>query len=305
VKLACAGVCARLLGGDVEQVANALSNAVLDGGTLNAYRHPPNAGNRKGWAGPDAASRGVWFAMMALAGEMGYAHPFTAPAWGFEATVLDGRPLELGALGCTVMENVIFKLIPCQRNATTAAEAAIALHRFVAPRLDEIEQIIVYTHAEAIERVDKTGPLPNPAARDHCLQFIVAAALIHGEITSAHYRAPLALDPRIDRLRDLTRVVEESAYTRDYFDAATLSCANAVEVRFRDGTSTDRIEVTHPAGDPQRRADALPNIRRKFDFLAQRRFSERTRADLLELFENRARLDPMRVSEFLELLTGD
>ena len=305
VKLACAGVCARLLGGDSEQVANAFSNAVLDGGTLNAYRHPPNAGSRKGWAGADAASRGVWFAMMARAGEMGYPHPFTARAWGFDAVVLKGKPIALRALGSAVMENVIFKLIPCQRNATTAAEAAIALHPNVAARLDEVEEILVHTHAEAIERIDKTGPLPNPAARDHCLQFIVAAALIHGEITSEHYREPLALDPRIDRLRERTRVVEESRYTRDYFDGAVMSCANAVEVRFADGSCTGRIEVTHPAGDPQRRRDALPNVRRKFDALARGAFSDRARVTLLELFDSPDRLDATRVDKFLELLTGD
>ena len=269
VKLACAGVCARLLGGDTEQVANAFSNAVLDAGSLNAYRQLPNSGTRKGWAGADAASRGAWFAMMAVAGEMGYPHPFTASPWGFDTVVLGGRTLELRALGSSVMENVIFKLVPCQRNGSTAAEAAIALHPLVASRLEDLDRITVYTHAEAIERIAKTGRLPNPAARDHCLQFIVATGLVHGEVTSAHYHEPLALDPRIERLRAIMSVVEEPAYTRGYLDRTVLTCASAVEARFSDGSSTGRIEVSYPAGDPQRRAEALPNIRRKFDALAE------------------------------------
>lgn len=305
VKLACAGVCARLLGGDVEEVANALSNAVLDAGSLNAYRQLPNSGTRKGWAGADAASRGVWFAMMAVAGEMGYPHPFTATPWGFETVVLGGKTLELRALGSSVMENVIFKLVPCQRNGSTAAEAAITLHPSVASRLDDLDRITIYTHAEAIERIDKTGPLPNPAARDHCLQFIVATALVHGDITSAHYHEPLALDPRIERLRAIMHVVEEPEYTRGYLDRTVLGCASAVEVTFADGSSTDRIEVTYPAGDPKRRADALPNVTRKFNSLAQRRWNDAARASLLELFASPQRLDAMPVRDFLELTTGD
>src|SRR6185436_17973544 len=82
VKLACAGVATRLLGGGRQQVLNALSNAVVDAGTLNAYRQPPNSGTRKGWAGADAASRGVWFAWMAVNGEMGYPRPHTSKPWG-------------------------------------------------------------------------------------------------------------------------------------------------------------------------------------------------------------------------------
>ena len=38
--------------------------ATLDGGALRTYRHAPNAGSRKSWAAPDAASRGVWLALM-------------------------------------------------------------------------------------------------------------------------------------------------------------------------------------------------------------------------------------------------
>jgi 2-methylcitrate dehydratase len=306
VKLACAAVCSRMLGGTREHAVHALSNAFLDGGTLNAYRHPPNSGTRKGWAGADAASRGVGFAMMALAGEMGYAQPLTAAPWGFYEVLLDGRPIQLQrALGCGVMENVIFKLIPCQRNGTTAVEAALQLHPVVTPRLDEVRRIMIFTHAEAIERIDKKGPLPNPAARDHCLQFMVAAALAFGELRSEHYRAPLALDSRIERLRARTCVVEDVRYTRDYSDPATLSCANAVQAEFDDGSFTPRVEVAYPAGDPSRRAEALPNVRRKFMALTQGRWSDSRRESLLTLFSAPSRLDALRVRDFAALLTGE
>ena len=51
--------------------------------------------------------------------------------------------------------------------------------------------------------IDKRGPLHNPADRDHCLQYAVAVALIHGELRAEHYEEETARDPRIDRLRGL------------------------------------------------------------------------------------------------------
>jgi len=96
VKIASTAVATVLLGGTREQVRNALSLAMLDGQSLNAYRHAPNVGTRKGWAGADASSRGLLLAAMAMRGEMGYPDPIGVPLWGFEAVHLHGRRLELG-----------------------------------------------------------------------------------------------------------------------------------------------------------------------------------------------------------------
>lgn len=303
VRVASTAVCARLLGADRLQVLNALSNAWMDGGTLNAYRHPPNAGARKGWAGADAASRGVWMAMMAVGGEMGYPRPLSARPWGFYDVFLGGQAIELRApLSTSVIENVIFKLMPCQRNGTTAVEAALSLHPMVARRIGEVRKITVYTHAEAIERIDKTGPLPNAAARDHCLQFMVGAALVFGELRSDHYQAPLALDPRIELLRSRTEVLEEPRYTREYFDAGKLSCANAVQVEFVDGSTTPRIEVEYPAGDPSRRREALPKVREKFMTLTERKWTDARRATVSALLCEGDGVLRMPVRQFLDAL---
>lgn len=306
VKVACAAVCARLLGADRSQVVNAASNAWLDGGTLNAYRHPPNSGTRKGWAGADAASRGVQFALMAVNGEMGYPQPLTAETWGFHDALLGGRAIGLTQpLGSSVMQNVIFKLVPCQRNGTTAVEAALKLHASVGPRIDAVRRITIFTHAEAIERIDKTGPLPNAAARDHCLQFMVAAALVFGDLRSEHYHEPLALDPRIDFLRERTEVIEEPRFTRGYLDSRAPSCANAVEIELTDGSCTPRVEVDYPAGDPSRRAEADPNVRRKFMALSEARWSDERRGALSTLLCDGRGADTMKVRDFLALLVEE
>jgi 2-methylcitrate dehydratase len=302
VKVAAAAVCTRLLGGSREHVLNAVSNAWIDGGTLNAYRQPPNAGTRKGWAGADAASRGVWMAMMAIAGEMGYPKPLSAKPWGFFEVFLDGRAIELSRpFTSSVIENVIFKLYPCQRNGSTAVEAALALHEAVARKLDRVQRVIVRTHAEAMERIDRRGPLPNAAARDHCLQFMVSAALVFGELRSEHYHEPLAADPRIEFLRERMEVVEDVRYTHGYSDPQTLSCANAVQVEFNDGSPSSLIEVEYPAGDSTRRSEALPKLQSKFLSLTAGKWSDERRSAVSTLLSANE-VDAMPVSAFMDEL---
>src|SRR5580658_4737061 len=232
VRVASAAVAARLLGGDGGQVINAVSNAWADGGALRVYRHAPNTGSRKSWAAGDAAARGVWHALQALKGEMGYPTVLSARTWGFCDVLFRSQPIALARpLGCYVMENVLFKIrFPAEFPAQTAVEAAIHLHPQVKDRLGEIERIELTTHESAIRIIDKKGPLHNPADRDHCLQYMVAIGLIHGRLTAEDYEDAAAADPRIDELRAKMTVAEDPRYSREYLEADKRSIANAVRV---------------------------------------------------------------------------
>ncbi len=305
VKIASSAAATRLLGGTHEQILNALSCAFVDGATLNAYRQPPNSGTRKGWAGPRAAATGVEIALMAVGGETGYPTALTTRPWGFHAVMLGGRAIELKAsLGSSIVEHVIFKLLPCQRNGTTAAEAALQLHATVAPRLREVREIIVHTHAEALERIDNATMLHNAAARDHSLQFIVAASLVHGALTAAHYHEPLAIDPLVISLLPRVRVVEDPGYSIAYNAPDKRSTANAIEIVFEDGSRTERVEVHYPGGHPARREALRPLLEAKFETLTSDLFTTQRRAELRELFFDADRLAAMRVSEFIALLVA-
>src|ERR1035437_5128131 len=135
VRIASAAVVTAMLGGTREQIINAVSNAWIDGGALRTYRHAPNTGSRKSWAAGDATSRAVRHALFALKGEMGYPSALTAKTWGFEDVVMRGQTLSLPQpLGSYVMENVLFKIsYPAEFHAQTAVEAAMTLHRQIAP----------------------------------------------------------------------------------------------------------------------------------------------------------------------------
>jgi 2-methylcitrate dehydratase len=262
VRVASTAVATHLLGGTRGQVVDALSNAFADGGALRTYRHAPNTGSRKSWAAGDATSRAVRLALLTLAGEMGYPSALTASRWGFQDVLFGGRELVLARqLGSYVMENVLFKVAyPAEFHAQTALEAAIRLHPEAIARLDQIERIELTTHESALRIISKVGPLHNPADRDHCLQYIVAVGLLHGDLVPEHYEDEAAADPRIDALRDMMVVREEPRYSRDYLDPDKRSIANAVRLVYWDGTSSETVEVEYPLGHRRRRTEALPRL---------------------------------------------
>lgn len=265
VRVATTAVATRLLGGAHDHVVAALTHAWADGAALRAYRHAPNVTARKSWAAGDAAARGMRLAYLARRGEEPCRQVLTTPVWGFQDALLDGHPLDLPRpMGSYVIENVLLKpWFPAEYHGQTAVETALALRDAVAHRLDSIVRIEIRTHESAMRIIDKRGSLTNPADRDHCLQYMVAVAVLHGELTARHYEDDFAADPRIDRLRELTDVTEEPAYSRAYLDPGERAVANALRVHFDDGTSTPWTEVRLPIGHPARRTEAVPLVRRK------------------------------------------
>ncbi|MDD2765531.1 MAG: bifunctional 2-methylcitrate dehydratase/aconitate hydratase [Opitutaceae bacterium] len=305
VRLASTAVVTRLLGGTRGAIINALTNAVLDGGALRAYRHAPNTGSRKSWAAGDATSRAVRLALMAMKGEMGYPSALSAKVWGFQDVLMHGRPLTVPApgFGSYVMEQVLFKIsFPAEFHAQTAVEAALALHPRVAPRLADVARVVIETQESGKRIIDKTGPLANPADRDHCLQYMVAVPLIKGSLAAEDYEDGVAADPRIDALRGKMEVVENAAFTRDYLDPAKRSIGNAVQVFFRDGSSTERVAVEYPIGHRRRRQEGAPLLWQKFERNLRGRIPARQADAVLSLFQDPVRLHQTPVPRLLDLL---
>ena len=302
VRIASTAVATHLLGGTREQIMNAVSNAWLDGGALRTYRHAPNTGSRKSWAAGDATARAVQHALMAVKGEMGYPSALSTPKWGFSDVLFKGQPVKLARpFGCYVMENVLFKIsYPAEFHAQTAVEAAFTLHPQVHDRLDQMERVEIRTHESAIRIIDKTGPLHNPADRDHCLQYMTAIGLIHGELTADHYEDAIAADPRIDALRAKMVVGEDPRYTRQYLEPNKSSIANAVQIFFRDGRATEKVEVEYPVGHRRRRAEGMPLLVEKFSTNAATCLPPERVQKILALFEVVERLNPTPADVFAQ-----
>jgi 2-methylcitrate dehydratase len=301
VRMASTAVTAAMLGGTREQVINAISHAWVDGSALRTYRHAPNTGSRKSWAAGDATSRAVRLAMIAMTGEMGYPSVLTAKTWGFQDVSFKGNTVKLARpLGSYVMEHVLFKIsFPAEFHAQTAVECAMKLHPLVKDRLDQIERVEMTTHESAIRIIDKTGPLHNFADRDHCLQYMAAIGLIFGSLTADHYEDKVAADPRIDALRAKMVVTEDKQYSKDYLDSEKRSIANAIQVVFKDGTKTERVEIHYPIGHRRRRAEGIPVLQQKALDAFTAHYGKDKATQLMALFADRAKLESMPVHDFV------
>lgn len=304
VRIASTAVATSLLGGTREQIADAVSNAWIDGGALRTYRHAPNTGSRKSWAAGDATRRAVQIALWTMAGEMGYSTAMTASRWGFHDAVLHGKPVVLARdLGCYVMENILFKVsFPAEFHAQTAAEAGMKLHAEALHRLDDIVEVRIETQESAVRIIDKKGPLYNPADRDHCIQYITAIALLYGDLNSDHYLDQTASDSRIDTLRSMMVVVEKESYSKDYLDSEKRSIANSVQLFYRDGTASQRIEVEYPLGHRRRRAEAIPELQAKFRRSTNHLLPSGVVDSMVACFDvERSEMANMRVNEWISL----
>jgi 2-methylcitrate dehydratase len=303
VRVATTAVVTRMLGGSREDVINAVSNAWVDGGALRTYRHAPNTGSRKSWAAGDATSRGVRHALMALKGEMGYPSALSAKTWGFWDVLFKGQPFKFQRpYGSYVMENVLIKIsFPAEFHAQTAVECALKLHPEVRDRLGDIERIVLETQEPGVRIIDKTGELANPADRDHCLQYMVAVPLIFGRLTAADYEDAVAKDPRIDKLRAKMEVRENGKFTKDYYDPAKRYIGNAIQVFFKGGAKTERVEVEFPIGHRKRRAEGIPVLVAKFaDAIAGHLPARRCEA-IKSLCDDQKELESTSVTDFMAL----
>src|SRR5699024_8137167 len=303
VRVASTAVVTKVLGGDRDDVINALSQAWIAGGALRTYRHAPNTGPRKSWAAGDASRRAVQLALLTLDGERGHPSALTAKGWGFQDVLFGGNDIVLEReLGSYVMEQVLFKIsYPAEFHAQTAVKCAYKLYDEVADRLDDIERIELETQEAAVRIIDKTGPLDNYADRDHCLQYMVAVPLIFGELTAEHYSDEVAADPRIDALREKMTVKENPRFTEEYFDADKRAIGNSVQVFFTDGSSTDKVSIDYPVGHRRRREEGIPLLEDKFAAAVAEHLSERKTSAILAATEDFDPLKAMTVPEFTAL----
>jgi 2-methylcitrate dehydratase len=304
VKIGVTAVVARMLGATPEEIVNAVSNAWLDGHALAAFRRKPNTGSRKSWAAGDAASRGVRLALMAVKGEMGYPAALSAKRWGFYDVLFKGKPFRFQrSFGTYVMENTLFKIpYPTAFHGQSGVEAAIKLHPLVKDRLDDIKRIEVKCHNSSMTILDKSGPLYNPADRDHCMQYMMAVGMIFGTMTAEHYEDHIAADPRIDRLRAKMKLAESARFEKDYHDPARRSNANSIQVFFNDGSKTPLSEVEYPLGHRRRRKEGVPVVMAKFEKNVARVFAPKQRDRILQVCLDQQRLEATPVNEFMDLM---
>lgn len=176
------------------------------------------------------------------------------------------------------------------------------MHPQVKQRLHEIERIVITTHESAIRIISKVGQLANAADRDHCLQYMTAVPLAFGNLVAEQYEDEFhAAHPIIDQLREKMVIVEDPRYSREYLEADKRSIANAVQVFFTDGSSTEQVAVEYPIGHRRRRADGIPLLEDKFKANLATRLTAQRSAEIFALCKDQAQLEATPVNRFVDL----
>jgi 2-methylcitrate dehydratase len=161
---------------------------------------------------------------------------------------------------------------------------------------------VIETQEPGVRIIDKTGPLANPADRDHCIQYMVAVPLIFGRLTAADYEDAVAADARIDALRAKTEVRENPTFTQEYYAPEKRYIGNAVQVFFRDGSHTARVQVDFPIGHRKRRAEGMPALVQKFAASVDAHFAAKQAERIKALFAAPGQLDALPVNELMAAL---
>ncbi|KIH70567.1 hypothetical protein SN16_07595 [Salinicoccus roseus] len=303
VKLATAAVVSEILGGNEETIKNTIANVFADGAPLRIYRHAPNVTTRKSWAAGDATMRGVRMALLTKKLDEGYPNILTEPDWGFNANVMNDKNITVSReLGDYVVRNILFKAdFPAEFHAQTGAEAAMRLSEKYNGRLDSIKEIRISTHESAVRIIAHKEKLTNPSDRDHSLEYIIAVALINGDLkTEYYYDEYHNSHPEIDQLIKKMKVIENPRYSNDYLDPEKRSVTNAVQLIFSDDEASELIEVEYPIGHKFRRSEVEPVIDRKFRSNVTGYFNTNEIEELDKLFDDEEKLFDMEIRDFMK-----
>ena len=111
----------------------------------------------------------------------------------------------------------------------------------------------------------------------------------------------MASDERIDALRDKMVVEVDDRYTREYLEADKRSIANAVQIFYKDGSKSEKVEVEYPIGHKRRRAEGIPVLVAKFERNIALKLSPKKCEQIKAVCENQTRLESMAFNEFSDL----
>ena len=245
-----------IMGLDRERMANAVSLAITPNIPLRATR----AGRLSDWKGcatAHGAMMGVLAARWANAGLTGPPEPFNGI--GGLCQLLGVGPLRIERIGeprdgLGALQSTGLKPFPAQYNAQGPLSAMLELRREFHP--GEVAQIKVGLHwggwyesgGGQGDREEKWNPSTRESA-DHSLPYVLAVALIDGEVTPASFGDARRSDPALHALMQRITVHEDPELTREHAGEVP-GFPSTVEVVLASGATFAR-RTRWPKGHPR------------------------------------------------------
>ncbi len=201
---------ARLLRLSEDDTVSALALAANTAGGLNEWPHV--GGDEMYFHAGSAARNGVTSVLLARAGARASESAFDGRAGLFAA--YGGAPraaLDLGG-GWEILA-VYHKPVPACNYAQTPAQAALALTKKTPVKAGDIEHVVVKSFPEAIAYpgCDHSGPYRTLLQAKMSIQFVVAAALVHGRVDDAVLR-DFSSDSEAARLARRVRLQDDASF---------------------------------------------------------------------------------------------
>jgi 2-methylcitrate dehydratase len=246
---ASAATAGKLLRLDEAKLANALAIAGSNANTLAEVRRGAELTPAKGSAEPMAARNGVFAALLARAG---LAYPLTIfeGANGFARMVsgsLDEAILRQRSGDFQILKSCI-KLWPCVGTAQAPIAAALEIYKRQ-PRSEEIATITVALSDFAYkQQAAYPEEISTREHADHSIPYLVARALLDGDVKVTDFEEKRFKDPRALALKRKLAIRPEAALTNENLGAN-------LEVTLQNGTvlAADMPippgNILNPAGD--------------------------------------------------------
>lgn len=201
----------------------------------------------KGLAGPHASHNGLIAAMLAREGISGPDAPLEGKA-GWMAHL--NMKIDLDALGGPGapfrIESTFYKYIPVRYGVQIAIWTALEARKLVT--IEEIASIRVFLVKRYVESRAHDPEAWAPTTRettDHSFPYLIAAALVDGEITERTFTEERFRDPEILAVADKIELAEDPAFTAAF--PRTFNCR--IEVTLRTG-EVRKVHQRNPKGHP-------------------------------------------------------
>ena len=220
------GVVAGALGAGVvmgltrAQLANAVSLALTPNMALVQTRRG-ELSSWKGCAGANASRNAVFAAMLAQEGFTGPPAVFEGEGGLFDIVGRFDWPLPASAHGSHMIGQTHLKSLPICYHGQSAVLGALELRPRV--RVQSISEIHVESYRTAVHMMGSDASRWAPTTRetaDHSLPYVVAAALVDGEVTARSFAPERLTDPALARLMGKVKVSESAELSAMYPEAA-------------------------------------------------------------------------------------
>jgi len=258
---ACAATAGKLLQLDEARLANALAIAGSNAATLAEVRRGAELTPAKGSAEPMAARNGVFAALLARAG---LAYPLTIfeGEYGFAKMVaasFDEAILRQRSGDFQILKSCI-KLWPCVGTAQAPIAAALEIYKRQ-PGSEEISAITVALSDFAYrQQAAYPEEISTREHADHSIPYLVARALLDGDVRVTDFEEARFKDPRALALKRKLAIRPEATLSNENLGAN-------LEVTLQNG-SVLRASMPIPPGNMLNPADDM-DLTRKFLALSE------------------------------------